>query len=117
MEYKMMIMVRMDLNMSKGKIAVQVAHAAVECTLKAMRYQEKMFKEWHAAGQKKVVVKVGSDQDVYELVEIGKTHGFSSVIIKDAGLTELPPGTMTCGAIGPAPSETIDKITGALSLL
>ena len=117
MKYKMMIIVRMDLKMTKGKLAVQVAHAAVDCTLKAMKYQEKMFKEWHISGQKKVVVKVGSDKEVYELVEIGKGHDLSTAIIKDAGLTELPPGTLTCGAIGPAPSEIIDKITGNLSLL
>lgn len=37
--------------------------------------------------------------------------------MKDAGHTELPPGTITCLGIGPDDDKKIDKITGNLKLL
>ncbi|MGQ9551871.1 MAG: peptidyl-tRNA hydrolase, partial [Candidatus Bathycorpusculaceae bacterium] len=40
-----------------------------------------------------------------------------NVLIVDRGLTEIPPDTITCLGIGPAPAEKIDKLTGRLPLL
>ena len=61
MEYKMVIGVRTDLKLSKGKTAVQVAHAAVACALKAKKHHKIVFSNWYNEGQKKVVVKVAGD--------------------------------------------------------
>ncbi len=116
-EVKQVIVVRADLKMSKGKLAVQVAHAAVAAAEKARVENELWWKVWMISGQKKVVVKVNDEKYLMEIYEKAKTMGIPSAIIVDRGLTELPPGTITCAGLGPAPSYLIDKVTGSLPLL
>ncbi|RLG74716.1 MAG: peptidyl-tRNA hydrolase [Thermoprotei archaeon] len=116
-ELKQAIVVRTDIKMSKGKLAVQVAHAAVEAAYKALRSKPEWFYEWLEQGQKKVVLKGGSEKDLFKLAEEAKAVGLPVSIIRDAGHTELPPGTLTAIGIGPAPSEVLDKLTGKLKLL
>jgi PTH2 family peptidyl-tRNA hydrolase len=116
-KYKQVIIVRTDLNMSPGKLAVQVAHGAVAAAERARRERREWLDLWLAEGQKKVVVKVGGERELLELYERAKKAGFPCELIRDAGLTELPPNTTTVLAVGPAPSEAIDGITGDLLLL
>ena len=114
---KMVIAVRTDLNLSKGKTAVQVAHAAVSCALSCKKQHPIRFRKWYAEGQKKVVVKVKALRDLYELKAQAEAAGLTTALISDAGLTEIEPGTVTCLGIGPASNESVDAITGELSLL
>ncbi len=116
-EYKMMLVVRNDLPLSLGKLAVQVAHAAVECTLLTKRHKSIWFSKWHSEGGKKVVVKVDCLEDFFALKETAEKLGIAAVIIADAGHTEIPPGTQTVLGLGPAPSGLLDTITGDLPLL
>ncbi|MBS7655023.1 peptidyl-tRNA hydrolase Pth2 [Candidatus Bathyarchaeota archaeon] len=116
-EYKQVIVVRSDLKMSKGKIAVQAAHAAVSASEKAKEINEENWRKWLQEGQKKVVVKVKTLKELIKLKEKSEEAGLPTVLIEDRGLTELSPGTITCLGIGPALSELIDKITGDLPLL
>ena len=113
----MVIAVREDLGMSVGKLAVQVAHAAVECALEAKKKKPSWFKKWKNGNSKKVVVKVKGEEDLIDLKRKAEEMGLVANLISDAGLTEVPPGTRTVIGIGPAPSSFIDKLTGSLPLL
>ncbi|HIH98738.1 MAG TPA: peptidyl-tRNA hydrolase [Thermoplasmata archaeon] len=115
--YKLVVVVRQDLKLSKGKLAVQVAHAAVACALKAKKKCPLIFSKWWGEGQKKAVVKVKTEKEIYQLEEKAQSLRLVTAIIRDAGLTEIPPNTLTCLGIGPAKTREVDKITGELSLL
>lgn len=111
---KMVIAVNDDVEMSCGKMAVQVAHASVDCAFKFYKKKHRLFKKWIEEGQKKVVVKA-SEKEIFEIEEKAKSKGILYSIIRDAGLTELKPGTLTAIAIIGEENE-IDKITGNLPL-
>ncbi|HDD67799.1 MAG TPA: peptidyl-tRNA hydrolase [Candidatus Thorarchaeota archaeon] len=116
-KYKQVIAVRTDLGMSRGKIAVQVAHGAVSAAERTRITHQDVWKAWMQEGQKKVAVRVGSPEELLELRRLAVIHRIPHALIRDAGLTELPPGTLTVIGIGPAPSELVDKVTGHLKLL
>ena len=116
-EYKMVIVTRKDLNLSKGKLAAQVAHAAVTCALETKKNHTKWFSKWMSEGAKKAVVKTESVEDFIDLKRKADELNIESVIISDAGHTEIPSGTKTVLGVGPAPNNLIDQVTGHLSLL
>jgi len=116
-ENKMVIAVRKDIKLSPGKLAAQVAHAAVNCALSAKKRKTDWYERWYAEGQKKVVVKVKDLKELLELKMAAESAGLVTSLITDAGMTELPPNTTTCLGIGPAPDNLIDKVTGHLGLM
>lgn len=116
-KYKQVIAVRTDLGMSKGKTAVQVAHGAISAAERARVVQESVWRAWLREGQKKVVVKVSTESALINLNRQAAMENLPHALIKDAGMTELPPGTATVVGIGPAKSDEIDRITGELKLL
>lgn len=115
--YKLVIVVREDLKLSPGKLAAQVAHASVTCALECSKKRKAWFDGWYAEGQRKVVLGAADETGLRAIERSAKGAGLISVVIEDAGLTEIPPGTMTCIGIGPAPENVIDKLTGSLPLL
>jgi peptidyl-tRNA hydrolase, PTH2 family len=114
--HKMVIVVRRDLKLSPGKMAAQVAHAAVDCALRSKADDERSFKKWKSEGQKKVVVRVDSERDLHDLKMTADAKGLTTTLISDAGLTEIPPGTVTVLGIGPGSNAQVDAITGKLPL-
>merc|ERR1712096_236507 len=101
---KMVLVVRTDVGMGKGKAAAQCAHAAVICYKKALREAPEMLSRWEGCGVTKVCVKVDSEEGLLALA--GQA--------REAGLAQVESGTMTVLGIGPAPVESVQQITGHL---
>src|SRR5271169_6222811 len=116
-EIKQVIVVRTDLKMGKGKLAAQVAHAALSAAEESRGRRGSFYDEWKDQGQAKVVLKGTGEAELQELFRKARSMGLPSSLIQDAGRTQLEPGTVTCLGIGPAPAELVDKVTGQLKLL
>jgi PTH2 family peptidyl-tRNA hydrolase len=117
MDFKQVIIVRRDLNMGTGKIAAQVAHAAVMGAERVKASRREWFNSWFGAGQAKVVVKVKNIEELMDVRMRAEKMNLPVVQVQDSGLTQIPTGTITCIGIGPAPSDLIDKVTFELKLL
>jgi len=115
--YKQVIVFRSDLRLSRGKTAAQAGHAAVSAAEEARKHRKEWFDGWLREGQCKIAVKVSNEKALTELDEQAKEMGLPCALIVDRGLTEIPPNTVTCLGIGPAPAERVDKVTGKLPLL
>jgi peptidyl-tRNA hydrolase, PTH2 family len=114
MPYKLVIVVRKDLKLPKGKLAVQVAHASVEATLSS---DKGIIDEWLASGGKKVALWCEGRQELAILKKLAESKGLNTSLITDAGLTVLKPGTITCLGIGPDEERKIDEVTGSLKMI
>ncbi len=109
----MALIVRTDLDMSRGKIVAQAAHAAVEVALKARGTA--MFERWRQAGSRKISL-VAPNLETLDDISSKSAHGIVSHIVKDAGHTEIPPGSVTVlGLLGPR--HSIDFLISDLDLL
>jgi PTH2 family peptidyl-tRNA hydrolase len=134
MSIKQVIIIRKDLNMRKGKMAAQAAHASMKVILDRMIKEDAMdgwvklwslsmnfdsdFYEWLSGSFKKIVVGINSEKELMDLYIEAQIAGLPCALIQDSGLTEFHGDpTYTAMAIGPAKSEEIDKITGTLELL
>jgi len=114
MSYKQIILVRKDLKMSQGKIAAQSSHASSECTL---RSDKSNLENWRKSGMKKIILRVESLDELLKIKEEANKNNLTTSLIKDAGRTELEPGTITCLGIGPDLDEKFKKLTSNLKLL
>jgi len=117
-EYKQVILVRIDLRLPPGKLAVQVAHASVDAVLKALKSGQgkEQVRAWHASGSKKVVLRVADKAELFKYKTGADSAGIITALITDAGRTTVPPGTVTALAIGPDSEEKIDEVTGELRM-
>ena len=120
MAVKQVIVVRRDLQMGRGKAAAQAAHASCEAVFAILesgrREWLEWLEEWRRQGQPKIVVRVDSLEELDEVYRRALELGLPASYIRDAGKTQLEPGTPTAVGIGPAPAEVVDKVTGRLKL-
>jgi len=110
---KQAIVARTDISMGQGKLAAQVAHASLSA------YEDtstQTRRAWKGGGQKKIVLKGESEQQLFELADAAEREGLPNAIVRDAGHTQLEPGTVTTLAIGPGDEAAVDRVTGELSL-
>nr|XP_026488846.1 peptidyl-tRNA hydrolase 2, mitochondrial-like isoform X2 [Vanessa tameamea] len=116
-EYKLVLVVRTDLNMGKGKIAAQCGHAAVGAYEKALKRDPDGLKLWRLTGQAKIALKTDSVDEIKQIADNAKKMGLVTSLIRDAGRTQIAPNSITVLGVGPAPKDVIDKVTGHLKLL
>lgn len=115
--FKQVVVLRTDLKMGKGKLVAQAGHAFLEAYKKARKNSPVTVKAWEATGCQKVAVKVTSEKELVFLFEKAKQFKLPAALIRDAGHTQVPAGSITAVAIGPAKESEIDKLTGELKLL
>ena len=114
MSYKQVILVRKDLKMGAGKTAAQCAHASSEAAFKS---EDGKVKAWRKDGMKKVVLKVKDENELLEIKSLADKEKLVNALIRDAGKTQIKPGTVTCLGIGPDKEEKINLVSGKLKVL
>ena len=113
----MVVLVNTSLKMSAGKMAAQVGHATCpKFTIKNILFNSKI-RLWQVQGSPKIVLNGQNDEYLKEIQQICKTKSLTARIVKDAGLTQVPAGSITCLGIGPDEAGKIDEVTGHLKLL
>lgn len=126
MEHKQIIVVRKDLNMRKGKLVAQGAHASLGAILGQMKREgnimtldlsDDRLAPWIIGRFKKICVYVNSEQELLDIYTKAAELGLIRSLIKDAGLTEFNGvATLTAVAVGPDREDKIDLITKHLPL-
>jgi len=111
---KQVIVVNEALNLPRGKLAAQVAHASVDAYCSA---DPRAQKSWRADGMPKIVLKAETAAELDQLEQRAAAAGLPTALIEDAGHTVVEAGTVTCLGIGPAKASAIDAITGHLKLV
>ena len=135
---KMMIVMRRDLKMRKGKIAAQAGHACIDAILMALNKEGRVndfeitddgiilkdsdksttpLSDWFKYGCAKICVYVDSEEELMNIADKAKEKGIIAAVITDAGMTEFHDvPTKTCLALEPLPADVADELTGNLPL-
>ena len=111
---KQVIVVDRSLNLPPGKLAAQVAHAAV---LAFLRATPGLQRAWLETGMAKIVLACDLPEALRALADQADRAGLATGLVRDAGHTVVAAGTTTCVGIGPDEAGRIDAITGTLRLL
>lgn len=139
MSTKQVLVVRKDLNMRKGKIAAQCAHASMKVLLDKMVWRAPLTPngelqgpasltldcdphgpmwEWLTGKFTKICVYVNSEEELLSIHAKALALGLPCALIADSGATEFKGvETNTVVAVGPALSENVDQVTAGLPLL
>ncbi len=111
---KQVIVVNGALALPPGKMAAQVAHAAVGAFL--MSPQERQA-QWLRAGMPKIVLRCDGAEALLAILAQAEAAGLPALLIRDAGRTVVQAGAPTCVGIGPDLAESIDPVTGDVRLI
>jgi peptidyl-tRNA hydrolase, PTH2 family len=145
-EVKLVLVVRTDLNMGKGKpckfqiviepcisilfiirpltgistgkIAAQASHATLACYKYLLNHapSASLLKRWERGGQTKIAVQVKTEEELLTLQAQAMSLGLCARIIQDAGRTQIAAGSITVLGIL-GPKQIINQVTGQLKLL
>jgi len=129
--YKMVVVARSDLELSPGKLAAQACHAAlaahrfaISATTSASgnnsHSSQTVLSQWRAGGEKIVILRGptggGEMGGLGGVIAAAARLGLPHFAVRDAGRTEVEPGTVTVLAVGPAEEGEVDAVTGSLKL-
>ena len=119
---KQVIVMRKDLNLSKGRLVTQGAHASIAFLTHLIRgyngeslLLSKAEKEWVDGTFYKICVGVDSEKELLDIGYNAVMLGLSVKYIEETNGFDKP--TITCLAIGPDYSSKIDPVTKHLKLL
>lgn len=113
----MVLVVRNDLKMGKGKIGAQCGHAAVGAYEKQRKKNPSKLQLWEEYGSAKIALKVESEEDLVRIYRKAREANLNTCMIQDAGRTQIEANSKTVCAIGPDIAGDIDNITGHLKLM
>jgi peptidyl-tRNA hydrolase, PTH2 family len=111
---KQVIIANRSLALPKGKLAAQVAHAAVGAFVSASAQAQLA---WFQVGMPKIVVYAADADALIQLEARAHERQIPACLVHDAGRTVIPAGTITCLGLGPAPPDVLDPLTGDLPLV
>ncbi|KAJ3097391.1 Peptidyl-tRNA hydrolase protein 2, mitochondrial [Phlyctochytrium planicorne] len=115
-EWKMVLCIRTDLEMGKGKVAAQCGHATLAAYIESAKTDPKGLKRWENSGQPKITLKCPNEDEMLELQKKARSLGIVAKVIRDAGRTQIAAGSKTVLAVGPGPKKLVDEVTGHLKL-
>ncbi|KAI9833395.1 MAG: hypothetical protein M1826_007493 [Phylliscum demangeonii] len=120
-EHKLVLVVRTDLGMSRGKIAAQCGHATLAC-YKAMLGSHSgrdraRLERWERQGQTKIAVRAQTEEELVRLQRVAARLGVCARPVRDAGRTQIAAGSLTVLGLGPGPKSLVDQVSGGLKLL
>ncbi|KAK2748830.1 hypothetical protein FQN55_003972 [Onygenales sp. PD_40] len=117
-EVKLVLVVRTDLGMGKGKIAAQCSHATLACYKYFLSNSPNspLLRRWERGGQAKVALQVKGEEELLLLQAQAISLGLCARVIQDAGRTQIASGSRTVlGILGPR--GVVDRVSGGLKLL
>ncbi|XP_042215351.1 uncharacterized protein LOC121861549 isoform X3 [Homarus americanus] len=113
-EFKLVLVVRDDLKMGKGKVAVQCCHATLKAYKQIQKMNPKVLRAWEMNGQPKVILKVNDEATMMDVTSLAMDAGMITSLIHDAGCSQIAPESPTVLGLGPGSVEVLDQITGHL---
>ncbi|OMJ78934.1 hypothetical protein SteCoe_21155 [Stentor coeruleus] len=116
-DLKMVMVVRHDLKMGTGKIAAQCCHACLGLYKSLITKDLPRLQAWENSCYRKIVLKCPSEEEMLKIAEAADKKNLDYYIVRDAGLTQIAPGSKTVLSIGPASEDELKDVTSHLKLL
>lgn len=125
-EPRVVLLVRSDLGMNKGKIAAQAGHAIQLLLLEQAKMKDDeliitltpLLKAWLSGIYTKITLRVESEEELDALCQEARRRDIPAVVVEDMGLTCFAGRkTKTVAAIGPVMKEVHDLFTKGLRML
>ncbi len=114
---KQVLIIRRDLDMGWGKVVAQASHASLMAFMAVSSKYPEIADRWMEEGETKIVLKTKGEEEFEDIKKKLRSAGLPFKVVKDAGQTQVTPGTETAIGVGPYYENELDKVTGKLKLL